>query len=120
MLLDSDKSPGCFVVGTHLDQYEEGKCAETIEEKNEKLYKLLSDTHLKASMMLYVSGDEDEKLIFPLNCKNPEERDQNVAAEFRKCVMNRCSEPEVKIPSSVVRIRGENSSVCHKERCRLC
>ena len=96
--LNSDKSPGCFVVGTHLDQYEEGKCAETIEEKNERLLKKLSDTRLGASMMFYGSGDEDNKLIFPLNCKNPEDRDQNVAAEFRKCVMNHCSEPDVKIP----------------------
>ena len=96
--LNSDKSPGCFVVGTHLDQYEEGKCAETIEEKNERLVKKLFDTHLEASMMFYGSSDEEEKLIFPLNCKNPEDRDHNVAAEFRKCVMNHCSEPEVKIP----------------------
>ena len=95
---DSDKSPGCFVVGTHLDQYEEGKCAESIEEKNERLLQKLSNTHVEASMMFYRSGDDDEKLIFPLNCKNPEERDHNVAAEFRKCVMNRCSEPEVEIP----------------------
>ena len=96
--LNSDKSPGCFVVGTHLDQYEEGKCAETIEEKNEMLFKKLFDTHLEASMMLYGSSDEEEKLIFPLNCKNPEDRDHKVAAEFRKCVMNHCSEPDVKIP----------------------
>ena len=96
--LGSNKSPGCFVVGTHLDQYEEGKCAESIEEKNERLLQKLSNTDVEASMMFYGTGDENEKLIFPLNCKNPEERDHNVAAEFRKCVMNRCPAPEVKIP----------------------
>ena len=96
--LNSDKPPGCFVVGTHRDQYEEGACAETMEEKNERLIQKLFDTHLEASMMFYESGDENEKLIFPLNCRNPEERDHNVAAEFRKCVMNHCPAPEVKIP----------------------
>ena len=96
--LNSDKSPGCFVVGTHRDQYEKGMCAETMEEKNERLIQKLFDTRLEASMMFYESGDENEKLIFPLNCKNPKERDHNVAAEFRKCVMNHCPAPEVKIP----------------------
>ena len=96
--LNSEKSPSCFVVGTHLDQYEEGKCAESIEEKDKRLLQKLSNTHVEASMMLYESGDENERLIFPLNCKNPEERDHNVAAEFRKCVVKHCSKPEVKIP----------------------
>ena len=59
---------------------------------------MLSNPQLEQSLTFYRSGDENEKLIFPLNCKKPEERDRNVAAEFRKCVMNRCSESESKIP----------------------
>ena len=98
--LNSIKPPGCFIVGSHLDEYEKGKCAESIEEKNERLLNMLSDMHLETSLMLYESGafDESERLIFPLNCKSPKVRDHTVAAEFRKCVMSRCSEPEVKIP----------------------
>ena len=100
--LDSDKPPSCFVVGTHLDEYEkkvrDGIRIETLEEKNSRLLKKLSTPQLKQSLAFYRSGDANEKLVFPLNCKFPEERDRNVAADFRKCVMDRCSEPESKIP----------------------
>ena len=98
--LNSDNPPHFFIVGSHLDEYEKGKCTESIEEKNEQLLKMLSNMHLETSLMFYGSGalDENERLISPLNCKIPEERDHNVAAEFRKCVMSRCSEPEVEIP----------------------
>ena len=100
--LDSDKPPSCFVVGTHLDEYEkkvrDGIRIETLEEKNIRLLKKLSTPQLKQSLAFYRSGDGNEKLVFPLNCKFPEERDRNVAADFRKCVMDRCSEPESKIP----------------------
>ena len=48
--------------------------------------------------MFYWSGDEYKKMIFPLNCKTPEQRDLKVAAEFRRCVMNCCCESESKIP----------------------
>ena len=58
----------------------------------------LSNSVLKKSLTLFKSSDDAENLIFPLNCKTPEERDRNVAAEFRKCVMKRCCEPEREIP----------------------
>ena len=100
--LNSEKPPSCFVVGTHLDEYEKkieaGEDIEKIEEKNSNLLKKLSNPQLEQSLTFYRSGDDNEKLIFPLNCKKPEERDHNVAAEFRKCVMSRCSESESKIP----------------------
>ena len=53
------------------------------------------DLVAEKSLTFYRSGHENEKLIFPLNCKTPEEQDHNVAA---KCVMSRCHEPECKIP----------------------
>ena len=98
--VDSDKPPSCFVVGTHLDEYEKKvqDGIETIEEKNSRLLKKLLTPQLKQSLVFYRSGDANEKLVFPLNCKIPEERDHNVAADFRKCVMDRCSGPECKIP----------------------
>ena len=93
--LNSDKPPSCFIVGSHLDEYEKGECSESVEEKNERLLNILSSVRLE-TLMFYGSGSN--KLIFPLNCKLPEERDHTVAAEFRKCVMSHHSEPKVKIP----------------------
>lgn len=96
--VNSDKPPKCFVIGTHRDMYEQASVqCELIAVKNERLIKQLSNVQLKQSLIFYAGGDV-KRLIFPLNCKNPEEQDRKVAAEFRKCVMDHCSEPEVKIP----------------------
>ena len=94
--LNSDQSPNFFVVGTHHDEYMKNKTLETIEEKNKKLHARLHST-LEQSLTFY-KADDVGKLIFPLNCKNPGNEDQAVAAEFRKCVMKHCPEPKSKIP----------------------
>ena len=97
--LDSETPPNCFIVGTHLDEYNKKPHPETIEMKNERLLNKFSNLVLDKSLVFYKLGDdEDERLIFPLNCKTPAERDHNVAAEFRKCVMSHCHEPKSKIP----------------------
>ena len=90
-----EASPNFFVVGTHLDKYENHSLPESIDIKNEKLAQKLNPL-IEDSLMFYEAG-ENGKLIFPLNCKNPAEQDQAVAAEFRKCVMSRSPEPS-KIP----------------------
>ena len=96
--LNSETPPSCFVVGTHLDEYEDKPHLETMKRKNEILLKKFSNLVLEKSLMLYRSGDDNEELIFPMNCKTPEERDCNIAAEFRKCVMSRCHEPVCEVP----------------------
>ena len=91
--LNSEHPPSFFVVGTHLDEYENNLPPETIAMKNNRLTTQLYSL-LQQSLKLY-KGSE---LIFPLNCKNPKECDQSVAAEFRKCVMKHCLEPANDIP----------------------
>ena len=92
--LNSDKSPNFFVVGTHLDKYEEKSTpSETIETKNTKL-----STHLDSLIEQSLEFYKEDELIFPLNCTSREKRDKAVAAEFRKCVMKHCLEPKSKIP----------------------
>ena len=92
--LNSDKSPSFFVVGTHLDKYEEKSTpSETIETKNTKL-----STHLDSLIEQSLKFYKEDELIFPLNCTSREKRDKAVAAEFRKCVMKHCLEPKSKIP----------------------
>ena len=93
--LQSETSPNFFVVGTHRDEYEKCPHPETIDMKNERLTALLEP--LEHSLTFY-KADDTGKLIFPLNCKTPEKHDKAVAAEFRKCVMNHCPEPNSKIP----------------------
>ena len=94
--LSSDQPPNFFVVGTHHDEYMKNETPETIEEKNRRLrthlYSILKDS------LTFYKADEVGKVIFPLNCKNPGDEDQAVAAEFRKCVMNYCPEPKGEIP----------------------
>ena len=92
--LNSDKPPSCFIVGSHLDEYEKGECSESVEEKNERLLNILSSVRLE-TLMFY--GSDSNELIFPLNCELPENRDHTVAAVFKKCVMSHHSEPEVEI-----------------------
>lgn len=91
--LNSEQPPSFLVVGTHLDEYERKNPHETIAMKNDRLITQL-DLSPQQSLKLY----KGEELIFPLNCKNPEERDQAVAAEFRKCIMKHCLEPASEIP----------------------
>ena len=92
--LNSDKSPSFFVVGTHLDKYEEKSTPpETIETKNSRL-----GTHLDSLIEQSLKFYKEDELIFPLNCTSREKRDKAVAAEFRKCVMKHCLEPKSKIP----------------------
>ena len=93
--LQSEASPNFFVVGTHRDKYEKCPHPETIDMKNERLTALLEP--LQQSLTFY-KADDTGKLIFPLNCKTPRKHDKAVAAEFRKCVMNHCPEPNSKIP----------------------
>ena len=89
----SERSPSFMIVGTHHDEYEKNPPAETLERKNSRLETKLGET-LMSSLILY----KGNSLMFPLNCKKPEKKDLIVVSQFRKCVMEKCMEPESKIP----------------------
>ena len=89
----SERSPSFMIVGTHHDEYEQNPPAETLEMKNSKLR-----TKLGPILMSNLVFHKPDSLIFPLNCKKPEEKDLVVVSQFRKCVMKNCMEPESKIP----------------------
>ena len=89
----SERSPSFMIVGTHHDEYEQNPPAETLEIKNSKLKTKLGP--ILESKLVYHKADS---LIFPINCKKPEDKDRVVVSEFRKCVMKYCMEPESKIP----------------------
>jgi GTPase SAR1 family protein len=93
--LKSEAGPSFFVIGTHRDEYEKHPHLETIEIKNERLESLLRS--IQDSLTFY-KAEGTGGLIFPLDCKNPKNQDKEVAALFRKCVMNHCPEPTSKIP----------------------
>lgn len=87
--IESKSPPNIFVVGTHHDEMKNSP--ETLKMKNQKLESLLRK---QQTLISY----KDNCLIFPMNCKKPEEEDKIVASEFRKCVMKRCHEPMSKTP----------------------
>ena len=89
----SERSPSFMIVGTHHDEYEQNPLAETLEMKNLRLKTKLGP--ILKSKLVFHKGDS---LIFPLNCKKPENKDQVVISEFRKCVKKYCKEPELQIP----------------------
>jgi GTPase SAR1 family protein len=93
--LQSEASPNFFVVGTHRDEFEKHPHTESIEEKNIRLKSIFQS--LQQNLTFY-KADGTGRLIFPLNCKNPDSQDKEVAAVFRKCVMDHCPEPTSKIP----------------------
>ena len=69
----SSRSPNVIMVGTHRDLSHQ--CSETIEEKNEKVIKMLGPG-MKEHLIYYKPFKE---LIFPIDCLNPEEQDREVA-----------------------------------------
>ena len=79
-------TPKLLVVGTHRDK--EGQCSESRKEKNEKLVALLTPEFQR--MLLYY-GEEIQELIFPVNSKDPDTQDHEVAKELRKAIISAMS-----------------------------
>ena len=77
-----------IVVGTHRDL--EHTCTETRAEKNKKLLKILRPV-LRDGLVFY--GQSTKEVIFPINAKNPEEEDWEVAASIRKLISDKESAP---------------------------
>ena len=83
-----------IVVGTHRDL--EHTCSETRAEKNEKLLKILQPV-LRDGLVFY--GQSTKEVIFPINAKDPEAEDHEVAALIRRLVSDEKSAPApFKIP----------------------
>ena len=76
----SSQPPNVIMVGTHRDLSH--MCSETIEEKNEKVIKMLGP-EMKEHLIYYKPFKE---LIFPINCLNPEEEDREVARLLQQAV----------------------------------
>ena len=85
-------SPKTLVLGTHKD--EEGKCAETREEKNRKL----------ADVLLPLCGDKvilagvEGEIIFGVNAMSREEEDEEVADLIRQSITDESPSVPAEIP----------------------
>ena len=79
------------VVGTHLDKVHE--CSESLQEKNATLFDLL--TPVISNLELYNS--RGNKVIFPLNAKEPGEHEKKVASVLRGLI-ERCAPEATKLP----------------------
>ena len=89
-------APSLVVVGTHRDK--EKQCTETQAEKNAKLTSLLYPAFHK---QLIFRGEDTKEVIFPVNTKQPDENDRQVASEIRKAIRHIASSTErEKIPLS--------------------
>ena len=78
------------MIGTHRDL--EDQCPESREEKNQKLHSKLSPV-VGQNLIFY--GQQMKELIFPVNAKNPEAEDREVAEELTKEILKvaSCLEP---------------------------
>ena len=83
-----------MIVGTHRD--EEHLCTtETREEKNKKLEELLLPM-FKEEVIYYNLAKN--KLIFPVNAKNPEELDKDIARDIQSVVLTKCMPDPIDVP----------------------
>ena len=83
-----------MIVGTHRD--EEHLCTtETREEKNKKLEELLLPM-FKEEVIYYNLAEN--KLIFPVNAKNPEELDKDTARDIQSVVLTKCMPNPIDVP----------------------
>ena len=77
------------MVGTHQDL--EDQCLESREEKNQKLRSKLCP---KFDQSLVFRGLQMEELIFPINAKNPDAQDHEVADKITEVIFNIASSSE--------------------------
>ena len=83
-----------MIIGTHRD--EEHLCTtETREEKNKKLEELLLPM-FKEEVIYYNLAEN--KLIFPVNAKNPEELDKDTARDIQSVVLTKCMPNPIDVP----------------------
>ena len=90
---DDGDIPDIIMVGTHRDKAHE--CPESIEEKDEKLLKILGP-ELRDHLLFYSVGER--KLLHPVNTIDPNDLDMKVAEMIRVAVETSKLGKEVKVP----------------------
>ena len=88
------------IVGTHRDVEEkEENHAEKRAEKNKKIRKLLLPSFKDKALAYNPSRDEEfVEYIFPVNAKEPEEKDKKVVENFKSLVLDECIPDPKDIP----------------------
>ena len=86
-------SPLWFVIGTHRD--EQDKCTdETLEDKERILHDIIKQSGCNFH---YNPHSGVERVVFDVNAKNPESRDEVIASTLREVIAKRMPRP-IKIP----------------------
>ena len=83
--------PKMMIVATHRDK--EWRCGEGVREKKRKLAEILSPS-LKEHLVYHSARKDD--LIFALNAKDPKQKDQQMATNIRKAIIEATSKIESK------------------------
>ena len=86
------ENPNLIFLGTFLDKLQEG--SENIEEKNEKLLKLLS-SEFRNQLVFY--NEAKNELIFAIDAKNPGAQ-ENKVAEMIRAVVESSPSRKIKVP----------------------
>jgi GTPase SAR1 family protein len=93
----SSQCPKFLFVGTHRDK-QSWFTSEGLKSKNAQLLEMLLQHDTFRDNLIYYSMGESDQLLYPVNAKNPNSRDKQVAANFRQKVMSQCQTQEYKIP----------------------
>ena len=113
-----DARPLIVVLGTHRDSAD--KCSESISEKNQQLMALLDPVKIG---VLY-KGEELKEVIFPVNCKAPQDKDRRVAKVLREKIVS-MSPLSMKMPIAwfgleVHLLRSSEDGVLSLVQCQAC
>ena len=113
-----DASPLVLAVGTHRDSAD--KCSESISEKNQQLKALLDPSRYR---VLY-KGEKLKEVIFPVNCKAPQDEDRRVAKVLREKIVS-MSPQSMKMPIAwfgleIHLLRSSKDGVLSLVQCQAC
>ena len=111
-------SPLVLAVGTHRDSAD--NCSESISEKNQQLNALLDPSRYR---VLY-KGEKLKEVIFPVNCKSPQDEDRRVAKVLREKIVS-MSPQSMKMPIAwfgleVNLVRSSEDGVLSLVQCQAC
>ena len=113
-----DARPLIVTMGTHRDSAD--KCSESINEKNQQLKALLDPSRYR---VLYM-GENIEEVIFPVNCKAPQDEDRCVAKVLREKIVS-MSPQSKKMPIAwfwleIHLLRSSEDGVLSLVQCQAC
>ena len=97
-----DVRPLIIIVGTRNDIAD--KCSESIRQKDQKLLELLNSTK---SNFLY-KGESLANVIFPVNCKEPKDKDRDIAKILRHVIVSNATVqnilPTISLPRTSIEL----------------